>query len=411
MISLSLNFKKMLAFGLLLAFIPATALTAERSKICLLPFRNVTGNEEQSHWQKFISEVLVSQVQYVKSVQIISENSVAFAFRETRLDPGQKIEPDNIHTIAELLKADYVVAAGYSWTSNLWKLSAQLYIVAKDKTVPIAPVTSPDLQDAVGALRKHLLVALNIPVRPEVERLMDRKMTDSPEALRLASQALWSLQETMAIPMAREQFLKATSLDPDFAVAQCGLAECLKLEGKYELAKDAATKALAVRPDSAWAYSVLAGISEHAGRGDLAERQYRHSIRLDPDSALTYFRLGDCLVKLKKWAEAHSILVKAKELEPYNALIHGELAITYARLANRRKALMELKIAEQYDDGDPGVQQVIAIGYEILGEAPLAIAHYESFLAKARKAGFKTPAIGDTEKRVEALKARVIIAP
>ena len=407
MFYLSINYKRMLAFGFLL-LIPATVLAADRSQICLLQFRNVAGDEAQSHWQKFMPEVLASELRHVKSVQVIPKNSVEFAFRKIGLNPGLKIEPENIHKIAELLLADYVVAAGYSWTSNVWSLNTDLYVVSKDKTIPIAPVTAPDLQEAVGVLRKHLLVALNISVRPDVERLMDRKMTDSAEALQLASQALWSLQETMAIPLAREQFLKATILDPDFALAQCGLANCLKLEGKYELAKDAATKAVSSRPDSAWALSILAGISEYAGRRDLAERQYRQSIQLDPDVALTYFRLGDCLVKQKKWEEARSMLVKAKSLEPYNALVHGQLAITYARLGNRGKALAELRLAERYDDGDPGVQQEIAIGYEILNEIPQAIAHYESFLERARKAGVKAPAIDDTEKRVQALKARVI---
>ena len=125
------DFKRVLALGFLLMFIPATVLAADRSKICLL-FRNVAGDEAQSHWQKFIPEMLASELRHVKSVQIISENSVAFAFRETGLNPGQKIEPDNIHKIAELLRADYVVAAGYSCTSNVWNLNADLYIVAKD---------------------------------------------------------------------------------------------------------------------------------------------------------------------------------------------------------------------------------------------------------------------------------------
>ena len=331
-----------------------------------------------------------------------------FAFRETGLDPDLKLDHDKIHKIAESLRADSVVSVGYLCRSNIWNLNGDLYIVAKDMTIEIAPVTSSDLQEAVRALNKNVLVALNIRVRPEVELLMERKMTDSAEALRLASEALWSLEEAMSIPSARVKLLKACSLDPDFAVAQCGLADCLKLEGNFDLAKEAATKAVSSQPDSAWALSTLAEINELMGKEDLAERQYRRSIQLDPDAALSYRRLSNSLIKRKRWEEARSMLLKAKDLEPYNAMVHGQLAITYARLGNRKKALMELGFAERYDDGDPGVQQVVAIGYEILNEIPQAIVHYELFLEKIKKAGGKGSVIEGAEKRVQALKARVV---
>ena len=113
----------------------------------------------------------------------------------------------------------------------------------------------------------------------------------------------------------------------------------------------------------------------------------------------------------QRWEDARAILAKAEALEPYAALVHAQLAIAHAHLADSQKAQFQLKAAERYDDGDPGVQQLLAEGYDILNQTPQAVEHYEKFVETARKAGVKARVIDVAEKKASALKATLVPQP
>ena len=80
----------------------------------------------------------------------------------------------------------------------------------------------------------------------------------------------------------------------------------------------------------------------------------------------------------------------------------ASLGFAHARDKNRPEALAALKEAERLDPEQINVQQKLALTYELLGEAPVALSHYEKLLKLARKRVFRdyTPEERETYKRL-----------
>ncbi len=104
-------------------------------------------------------------------------------------------------------------------------------------------------------------------------------------------------RDSAKLKLATEEFSKATSFDPLFALAWVGVAESHVLLSNYSayrfedalpIMEEAVKNALAIDNDLGEAYASLAGIHDYYNRIGEAETAYQKAIELSPNYATAY---------------------------------------------------------------------------------------------------------------------------
>jgi tetratricopeptide (TPR) repeat protein len=176
----------------------------------------------------------------------------------------------------------------------------------------------------------------------------------------LQGRFLWKKRTEQGLRSALDHFNRAVQLDPTFARAVSGVADCHLMlamsaaeppERSMPLAAAAATRAVQLDETLAEAHTSLAGI-QNCYEWDLpaAEAGYRRSLALDSSYATTLHWLGLwCHAAVGRFESAVEALEQAIELDPLSPPIIADLAITHAFRENFDAAEMYCRRALELD--------------------------------------------------------------
>lgn len=160
--------------------------------------------------------------------------------------------------------------------------------------------------------------------------------------LYVKAQEQWRRRTPQAVRQSIELYEAAIALDPQFALAYAGLADCYNLTvsgllatDRYPKARRNAELALTLDPDSAEASTSIAFLRyKFERRWADSEAAFRTAIRLDADYALAHHWYGEMLRYMGRIDEAISRLETAIALEPRSLAIKSDL-ISALLAANR----------------------------------------------------------------------------
>ncbi len=216
-----------------------------------------------------------------------------------------------------------------------------------------------------------------------------RRHTTSLEAYNLYLKARYQLLKGTPEGVARskECFEQAIGVDPNYALAWCGLAEYYIRLGAYgsispkeakSQSLQAALKALELDDALAEAHSMVAVI--RAGEFDWkgAEREFLSALELDPKSeeVWTYY-VCFYLVPLRRLDEAVAASQRAVELNPLSPAMHLRLGHCYFLTRNWDRAIQELNTLE-LDSRHAAVQLLLGTSYMHTGKPNEAIRSLET---------------------------------
>lgn len=161
---------------------------------------------------------------------------------------------------------------------------------------------------------------------------------DATHHLYLRGRYYWGKYTIDGLKKGIEQFRQAIKLDPNFALAQVGLADCYYRLSNVHLhprlampkAKRAVLEALKLDETMAEAHTLLGLIRMFYDRDwATAETEFKRAIALAPGSALAHKRYGWALGMLGQFDESITALNLALELEPHSADLHVGLGIIF----------------------------------------------------------------------------------
>jgi tetratricopeptide (TPR) repeat protein len=140
---------------------------------------------------------------------------------------------------------------------------------------------------------------------------------------------------------------------------------------------------LAVRPEHAPALINLGTIHYNLREYDQAERMYRRATMADPEYALAFFDLGNVLDEMQRLAEATEAYQKAVALVPQYADAHYNLALSYERQGQRRRALRHWLAYVRLDPVGPWTNHAKEQARRIMNTEKLSIVSRRGRLVKA----------------------------
>jgi TolB-like protein/Tfp pilus assembly protein PilF len=331
----------------------------QQKSIAVLPFVNMSGDEENEYFSDGLTEELLNLLAKVDDLRVSSRTS-SFAF---------KGKDTNIPSVARELKVANILEGSVRKSGATVRITAQLIDVETDSHLwsetydrqldDIFAIQDEIAQAVVDALKVKLLDPGDLA--PTVARETD---TDA-YLLYLRARHTYELgrdtrDEDMVV-RAIEQYQAVLERDPDYALAYAGLSDAygfqsiwgdLNTRKGYERSREMAKKALAINPDLVEALLALADIQlEYDWDMEAAERSYLRALELRPSDAEGLRTYGYFLATDGRFDEAFSYYHKALEVDPMQLRVYYGLAMSYIFSGNFEEiAALNEKLAAHRDE-------------------------------------------------------------
>jgi len=257
-----------------------------KNSIAVLPFVNISGEEEQEYFCDGITEELINVLSRIKDLKVVARTSV-FSFKRKEQD---------IREIGNRLDVETVLEGSVRKSGNNLRITAQLINVA-DGYHLWSERYDRQLID-IFAIQDDIALAiadsLKIELLGEEKFRIVKRQTESREAYDyyLRGRFSWNKRTPEGMRKALEYFDKAIEIDPAYAVTYSGIADCYSQYGWYDFlpsyeaypkAKAAVEKALDLDRELPEAWTSLALINDdYDWSFEEAERNFKKAIELNP---------------------------------------------------------------------------------------------------------------------------------
>jgi TolB-like protein/DNA-binding winged helix-turn-helix (wHTH) protein/Flp pilus assembly protein TadD len=356
---------------------------ASRVTIAVLPFEHLGGDSEREYLTDGLTEETSASLGQIDPEHLsVKGRTSTKAYKGTR---------KSLADIGRELGVEYVVEGTVRAESRRLRVTSKL-IRVRDQ-VQIWADSYEREPGSMLELQRELSAAIARQVRlrlaPDRLTALARRHTRNAEAydLYLRGRHLWNQLTPLTNRRAVEYYLRATELDPEYALAWSGLADAYSASpinsdtSPLEVsrpARNAAARALASGPDLAETQTAVGTVSFWLDWDwPAAETAYRRAISLDPSYSQAHRLLGIVLASEGKHDEARMAMRRARELDP---LYPMQLALS-ANLAFQ---------ARDYSSGLRFARQATAVG------PTFWIAHFQLASIHER--------LGNSELALEALQ-------
>ena len=297
---------------------PADVKDRSRTGIAVLPFYNMSSNEEQEYFSDGLTEDIITQLSKIKAFRVVSRTSVMQYKKNTKpvKDIGRELgvsvilegsvqrSHEQVRITAQLIDAK---SDEHLWAESFDRSASDIFSIQREVAVSIADV-------------------LNTKLSVQETRQLDTTPTLSLEAYDtyLKGKYLLDTRTKADVLTARELFQQAVEKDKNFANAYSSLAVTYLLSSfrGYEdsvrmlwMAKQQIDIALSLDPLSGETHASLGYWYHQKFDWHAAEVTYRRSIELNPTQSNVYLWLA-ILLEGKGKEEALDIYDKGNSINP-----------------------------------------------------------------------------------------------
>ncbi len=286
--------------------------------IAVLPFTDMSPDKDQGHFCEGVAEEILNALTRIEKLDVAARTS-SFQFREGSGD---------IREIGESLGVSTVLEGSVRKAENQIRVTAQLINVADgyhiwSKSFDEELKDIFTIQDDIAQCIADSLVETLSPQEQSAIKTHSSQNVQAYEHY-LRGRQFFNRFRKKDIEFARQMFYQATEIDPDFAPAWAGYADCYSFLAMYvdpqdsyrEEAGTASQIALDLDPESAEA---------HASRGlaflisdEFAEAnvEFEKALELNPSLYEAYYYFGRAKFHEGDLEEAADLFAKAAEVNP-----------------------------------------------------------------------------------------------
>ncbi|HUP61439.1 MAG TPA: protein kinase [Thermoanaerobaculia bacterium] len=357
---------------------PSAAPAQQSRSLAILPFVNATGDREAEYLSDGITETLINTISQVPGVRVMSRTSV-FHYKGRDADPRR---------VGRELNVSAVVSGRVETIGDRLVVSAEL-IDANDNSQIWGnryQAARADLFAVQQWIASEIARMLRLTLTGREQQILAKRHTTDPRAyeLYLKGRFQWNKRDTEGLYKAIEFFNQAIEIDPQYALAHAGLADCYNLldiwaglptKETFPKAKAAAQKALSIDNDLAEAHTSLAyAIHTYEWDWTEAERQYRRAIELNPNYATAHQWYAEFLTATGRFDEAEREGKKALELDPMSPIIHAVVGWNYTMARRYDRAIEQCRRTTQLFPSFSAGHAYLGLAYLESGKPREAIA-------------------------------------
>ena len=312
--------------------------------IAILPFVNATGDREAEYLSDGITETLINTLAQVPGLRVMSRTSV-FHYKDRAPNPS---------SVGRDLRVSSVVVGRIESVGDRLVISAELIDTSDDALIwgNRYQTARAEIFGVQQSIASEIARMLRLQLTGREQQILNKPQTADPRAyeLYLKGRFQWNKRDAAGLYKAIELFNQAIEIDPQYALAYAGLADCYNLldiwaglptNETFPRARAAAEKALAIDDQLAEAHTSLAyAIHTYEWDWAAAEKQYRRAIDLNPNYATARQWYAEFLTANGRFDEATAQGRKALELDPMSPIINAVVAYNLT-MARRYDAAIE----------------------------------------------------------------------
>jgi adenylate cyclase len=305
-----------------------------RASIAVLPFKNLSGNQEQEYFSDGITNDIITDLSKFREMFVIASNTV-FTY---------KGKPVNVKEVSRELGVRYVLEGSVQKAGDDVRINAQLI----DATTGLHLWAEryergiKDLFSVQDEIVQMIVATLAIKIDAAERARVMRKDSNNLEAYDyvLRGEELISRRTRSANVEAKKMFKKAIELDSRYEAAYVGLGWSYYFQavaGWTEFPEHAMEKALAYgqkalslgEPD-ALTHALLGSVYLRLEKYDLAITELQQAVKLNPNHARSHLQLGTIMLYTGRTDEAIQLLQTGLRYHPYaDSEDYWRLALAY----------------------------------------------------------------------------------
>ena len=340
--------------------------------LAVLYFENLSASKDDEYFRDGMTEDIITELSKIKELQVFPRAAV-LAYRDKPVTGPQ---------VGRELNAACVLSGSLRRAGNRLRITAQLIRAQTGHSI-WAERYDRELKDVFEVqdeIARSISQALRIKLSPQEEKAIARKPTENPQAYDyyLRGRQFFYQWRRKGFDFARQMFARAIVIDPRFARAYAGVADCCSFlymywdssEDNLNEAEAASRKALELDPELAEAHAA-SGLA-FALKKDFnhAQQEFEAAIRLDPKLYEAHYFYGRTSFQRGDLNKAAELYEQAAKLNPddYQAvsllvMVYHGLGRAVEAAATQRRAL---QLTEKHIEIHPDDPRALYLGAGIL---------------------------------------------
>jgi len=297
-----------------------------------------------------LTEELIATISKIREVSVVSRTSV-MQYRKN---------PKPIRDVAEELQAGSILEGSVRKAGNKVRVTIQLVDAAQDRHewTESYDRSLADIFAIQSDISQNVAEVLKVQLFANEKKRIQNIPTQNVEAFTVFLKGRKQLNERteQGFHEAIRCFEEAIKLDPKYAAAYAGLADCYYLLENWSLmspwiafpkALEYAVKALELDDGLAEAHVSMAQYLANMKRDwKGAEREYRLALDLNPSYATGHHWYANTLLQLQgRWTEAVREIMEAAKLDPLSQIIALNKAKILLWAGRREEAMVQFRQA------------------------------------------------------------------
>ena len=354
-------------------------------RIAILPLSNLSADPNDRYFVDGMTEELISTVSRISELSVISRTSV-MRYKDTVVPIGE---------IGRELSAGTVLEGSVRKAGNKVRITTQLIDTQSDRHL-WAQSYDRDVTDifAIQAdIAEQVAQALRVTLLSKEKKAVEKKATGDLEAytLYLKGRYFWNDRSFESVEKAAGYFEEAIRLDPKFALAYSGLADCYMIQvdrgmishAEAAVQKGYAEKAVELDADLAEAHASLGAAKAEQWDMQGAEREFKRALELKPSYATAEHWYMIMLNHLGRYEEGLEHEKRALQLDPYSSVIFQGMGIALVLLGRYSEAIDTFERLSEMDPDFASAYFWSAWSQYLAGDMDKAVKAVEKAIEKA----------------------------
>jgi len=319
--------------------------TLEPRRVAALPLAILSSDHQDEYFADGLTEEIINTLSSIPGLNVIARTSV-MKYKQANKSVGE---------IGRELKVGTILEGSVRKAGSRVRITVQLIDVGSE--APIwAQKYDRELEDVFKIqtdIADRVAEALKVQLLKENRKFIEEKAPEDIGAyvLYLRGRYYWSKRTKEDLEKAIAYFGEAIEIDPNYALAHAGMADCYTLMGRhlylpsreaFEKARGYAYRALELNDNLAEAHTALAAVLMiYNWDWDLAEEQFKHAIQLNPNYANAHYLHSVLLQTTGRLQESVTAAEKGQVLDPLSPVIGMGVVSAYFFSEQYDKALDE----------------------------------------------------------------------